>query len=602
MQQDNARNTIIFIVCAVAIFILYDLFVLRPNMERRQAEAQRARAAQQDAAIPGAASPAAAPGTVFVPRAQAAADDVRVPVDTPWLRGTINLTGARLDDLWLKRYRETLDRSSPNVELFRPEGARHAYFAEFGWSGQNLPNLPTASTRWTLAQGRVLTPATPIVLAYDNGAGLTFRRTIAVDERYMFTVTDQVVNRGTGAVTLVPYGSIQRHGLPAGLGRTQILHEGGIGALGTDKAELVQTKYGAWRKRDEPLIKNSEGGWVGITDKYWLSSLVPDQQARGRGVFRVTDTGPMNIYEARYVGGTHNVAPNTQLSTTTRLFAGAKSVEVLDSYADRFEIPRFHDAVDWGNFWFLTKPIFYLLHWFQGLVGNFGIAILLLTVVVRALFFPLANKSYASFAKLRKLQPKMEELKKKYGKDPQKQQQELLALYQKEGANPIAGCLPILLQIPVFYALYKVLFVTLEMRHTPFFGWIRDLSARDPTTFWNLFGAIPWDPATLPLVGGFLGGPLHIGVWPLLYGFTMWLTQSMNPPAPDPVQRKIFQFFPVIFTFVMAPFAVGLVIYWTWSNVLSIIQQYVIMRRYKVDNPIDDIIARVRGRPVPPRG
>ena len=596
MQQDNARNTIIFIVCAIAIFILYDLFVLRPNMEKRQAEAERARAAQQAAAPTAAGSPAAAPGTVFVPRAQAAAANPRVPIDTPWIRGSINLTGARVDDLWLKRYRESLQRNSPNVELFRPEGTRHAYFAEFGWSGENLPGLPNATTRWTLVQGRVLTPTTPVVLAYDNGAGLTFRRTIAVDDGYMFTVTDQVVNRGGGPVTLVPYSSIQRHGLPAGLGRTQILHEGGIGALGVDKPELVQAKYGAWRKRDEPIIRSSQGGWVGITDKYWLSSVVPDQKARGRGVFRVTDAGPRNIYEARYVGGTHQVAPNTQLSTTTRLFAGAKSVEVLDNYADRLDIPRFHDAVDWGNFWFLTKPIFYLLHWFQQLVGSFGIAILLLTVVVRALFFPLANKSYASFAKLRKLQPKMEELKKKYAKDPQKQQQELLALYQKEGANPIAGCLPILFQIPVFYALYKVLFVTLEMRHTPFFGWIRDLSARDPTTFWNLFGLIPWDPATTPLVGGFLGGPLHIGVWPLLYGVTMWLTQSMSPPAPDPIQRKIFQFFPVIFTFVMAPFAVGLVIYWTWSNVLSILQQYVIMRRYKVENPIDSIIARLRGR------
>ena len=605
MQQENARNTIIFVVCAIAIFILYDLFVLRPSAERRQAELERARAAAGSTA-PGSigAAPASAPGQIYVTRQQAVASDPRVPIDTPWLRGSLNLQGARIDDLYLRRYRETLDPQSPNVELFRPEGARNAYFAEFGWAGANLPGLPGPDTRWTLAQGARLTPATPVTLTYDNGAGLVFTRRIAVDDRYLFTVTDTVANRSAAPATVAPYASVQRQGFPPGFLNNPILHEGAIGVLGPqcDTADsgggckLEQIKFNKWRGRDEPLRTESEGGWLGITDKYWLAAVIPDQRTPVAAQFRRTPAGGLSVYEANYTGAARTLAPATQVSATTRLFAGAKSVEVLDSYEAALSLPRFHAAVDWGNLWFMTQPIFRFLHWIQGLVGNFGVAILLLTVVMRLVFFPLANKSYASFAKLRKLAPKMEEIKKRHAKDPAKQQQELVALYQKEGANPIAGCLPVLLQIPVFYALYKVLSVTLEMRHAPFFGWVEDLSVRDPTTFWNLFGLIPWDPATTPLIGGLLGGPLHIGVWPLLYGLSMWLQQGMNPPMTDPIQKRIFQFFPIIFTFVIAPIAVGLVIYWTWSAVLGIIQQYVIMRRYKVDNPIDDIIARLTGK------
>jgi YidC/Oxa1 family membrane protein insertase len=593
MQQENTRNTIIFVVCAVAIFLLYDLFVLRPATERRQAEVQRARVSAE-AQLDRPAAPAQ--GRTFAPRQQAAAADPRVPIETPYVRGSLNLTGARIDDLYLRRYRETVSKSSANVELFRPEGARHAYFAEFGWTGANLANLPGPDTRWTLAQGVRLTPTTPITLRYDNGAGLVFSRQIAVDERYMFTVTDTVVNRAGAAATLASYGSVQRQGFPPAFLNNPILHEGAIGVLG-ERLEMI--KFNKWRGREEPLRASSEGGWLGITDKYWLAALVPDQQTPVAAAFRRTPAPGLNIYEANFTGPPVTLQPNTQTTATTRLFAGAKSVEVLDAYEEELGVPRFDSAVDWGNLWFFTKPIFYFLHWIQQGVGNFGVAILLLTVVMKLVFFPLANKSYASFAKLKKLQPKMEELKKRYAKDPQKQQQELLALYQKEGANPIAGCLPILLQIPVFYALYKVLSVTLEMRHAPFFGWVEDLSARDPTTFWNLFGLIPWNPASTPLIGGLLDGSLHIGVWPLLYGVGMWLQQGMQPMSGDPIQRRIFQFFPIIFTFVIAPLAVGLVIYWTWSTALGILQQYVIMRRYKAENPIDNIIAKLRGRKPP---
>jgi YidC/Oxa1 family membrane protein insertase len=287
------------------------------------------------------------------------------------------------------------------------------------------------------------------------------------------------------------------------------------------------------------------------------------------------------------------------ITETNRLYAGAKREEILSGYQTALGVPRLDAAIDWGNFWFLTRPIFMVLEFFYNLIGNFGVAILLLTVAVKLVLFPMANKSYESMSRMKKLQPKVEELKKRYGSDPQKQQQEMLALYQKEKINPLAGCLPIFVQIPVFYALYKVLFVTIEMRHAPFFGWVVDLSSRDPTTIWNLFGLIPWDPATAPLLGTILNGPAHIGVWPLIMGFTMWLQQAMNPPAPDPVQRQIFALFPFLFTFMLAPFAAGLVIYWTWNNLLSILQQYVIMRRLGVENPIDDAIARVKALRAP---
>ena len=593
MQQDNTRNTIIFVVCAVAIFILYDLFVLRPSAERRQGEAQRA-AASAELQADRPTAPAVAAGRVFLDRKQAAAADPRVPIETPYVRGSLNLTGARIDDLYLRRYRETIDRGSPNVELFRPEGARHAYFAEFGWTGDNPATLPGPDTRWTVVQGGRLTPSTPITLAYDNGAGLVFTRRIAVDNRYMFTVSDTVVNRGAAPVRLASYGSVQRQGFPPGFLNNQILHEGAIGVL-AERLEMI--KFNKWRERDVPLRRNSEGGWIGVTDKYWLAALIPNQETPVTAAFKRTPSGGLNVFEANYTGPGLELRPATQTTAVSHLFAGAKQVEVLDAYERSHGVPRFDSAVDWGNLWFLTKPIFYFLHWIQQNVGSFGVAILLLTVVMKAIFFPLANKSYASFAKLKKLAPKVEELKKRYPKDPQKQQQEMLALYQKEGANPIAGCLPILLQIPVFYALYKVLSVTLEMRHADFVGWVDDLSARDPTSMLNLFGLIPWNPATTPMIGELLGGPLHIGAWPLLYGLAMWLQQGMQPMSADPIQKRIFQFFPIIFTFIIAPLAVGLVIYWTWSTLLGILQQWVIMRRYKAENPIDTFLARISGKP-----
>ena len=599
MQDDSSRNTIIFLVCALVLFIVYNTFVMEPAARRRLAE-QKAHpvAGATVAAQPGQRP--TAPGVQIPPaitRAAAIAASPRVPVATPSLSGSVSLKGARLDDLFLTGYRLTVDKRSPPVELLRPEGADHAYFAEFGWTGANVPGLPTSSTVWTLAQGAVLAPGQPVVLTYANGQGLTFTRRLEVDDRFMFTVTDTVANTGPNPVTLAPYGSVQRQGLPAADTGSQIVHEGAIGALGDDKATLRLVKFKKWAKDGGGPEITSKGGWVGITDKYWLAALIPSQGERISGQFRDTKAAGIDVFDANFVGAARVIGSGQQVTETTRLFAGAKTVPVLKDYQAKLGIPRFDDAVDWGMFWFLTRPIFSFLQYIFNHVGNFGIAILLLTVAVRVIFFPLANKSYESMTKMKKVQPLMEDLRKRYKDDPAKQQQEIMALYSREKVNPLAGCLPMLLQIPVFFSLYKVLSVTIEMRHAPFLGWITDLSARDPTTVFNLFGLIPYNPAHVPLIGSLLDTSLHIGLLPLLYGVTMWLTTSMNPPAPDPTQQRIFQLMPIMFTFIMAPFAVGLLIYWTWSNVLTSIQQYVIMRRFKVDNPIDRLVRRLTGGP-----
>lgn len=597
MQDNNSRNTIIFVVAAVVILIAYQFFVLDPAAKKRSAELaqqQRAAAASTQADAPkGVAAPGLNAGTTVVSRAQATAASPRAPIATDALSGSISLRGARIDDLYLKNYRTTVEKNAPPVELLRPEGAENAYFAEFGWTGANLPGLPTAETVWQVVEGSTLAPGKPLVLRTQNGQGLTFTRKIEVDDKFMFTVTDTVANLGTGSVTLAPYASVQRQGIPNDR-RNQIVHEGAIGWLGD---ELRQVKYAKWLKEGGPTV-SSTGGWTGITDKYWLTALIPDQTEAIQGQYRVTKSGATDIYEANFVGRPHIIPAGKQVVQTTHLFAGAKVVPVLKDYDAKLGVPRLDSAVDWGNFWFITRPMFMLLEFFFHLVGNFGIAILLLTVTVKLLFFPLANKSYESLTKMKKVQPQVEALRAKFKDDPAKQQQELMGLYQKEKINPLTGCLPMLVQIPVFYGLYKVLTVTIEMRHAPFFGWIQDLSAKDPLTIWNLFGLLPYNPATVPLVGPILNSDLlHLGPMALLYGLTMFLSTAMNPPQPDPIQQKIFQFMPLMFMFIMAPFAVGLLIYWCWSNVLTILQQYVIMRRFKVDNPIDQIIAKLTGKP-----
>ncbi|MDC7676304.1 membrane protein insertase YidC [Asticcacaulis machinosus] len=586
---DN-RNMFLFIALSMVILFGYQFFVLNPQMEKEQVAREKAAAvAKANTPVAGAAP---APVTLAAPvaREKAVGLTERVQINTPSLKGSLSLTGARFDDLFLTKYKETIDKNSPAVELFRPEGAKHAFFADSGWLGQNINGLPNASTQWTLQSGTVLSVGKNIVLGYDNGAGLRFERTYAVDENYMITITEKVINTSGVAVTVAPYASVTRQGVPDQLGTNMILHEGGVGVFDN---KLKEFKYKDWQKK-KTFEAESTGGWLGITDKYWMASVIPAQNEKVKAAFRASEVEGVQVLQAGYVAAPVTIAPGTQITETHHLFAGAKVATILTTYQENLGLPSFDKAIDWGNFWFLTRPMFWVLDQLYQFMGNFGLAILGLTVVVKLIFYPLAHKSYESMTKMKMLQPKVEELKKKYEGDAQKMQIEMMNMYQKEKVNPMTGCLPMLLQIPVFYALYKVLFVTIEMRHAPFFGYINDLSARDPSTIFNLFGLIPYDPAAVPLIGSILGGPLHIGIVAILYGFTMWLTQGMNPPAPDPIQRKIFAFMPLMFTFIMAPFAVGLLIYWTWSNVLTIAQQYSIMHRLKVENPIDTFIGKFR--------
>ncbi|HEX2814862.1 MAG TPA: membrane protein insertase YidC [Phenylobacterium sp.] len=591
MQEDSSRNTIIFLVCALVLFILYNQFVMGPRQKAAEAE-RRAHPAVAAQTVPGAPALNAPPA---VTRAAALAASPRVPVATPALKGSISLRGARLDDLFLTEYRQTTDKTSPPVEMLRPEGTPFPWFVDFGWVGQNVPNLPGATTNWTLAEGSTLSPGQPVVLTYANGQGLTFSRRIEVDEHYMFTLTDTVTNGGASPVTLAPYGSVQRQGVPPDVGKSGVVHEGWIGYLdGRTRA----FKYKDIKADAAPQQFDSADAWTGITDRYWLAAIVPNRAEKVHVTFHDSKVAGVDVYEANYTALPISVAPGHQASVTQRLFAGAKTVPMLQAYEKNLGIAHFDEAVDWGMFWFFTRPIFIFLEFIFAHVGTFGIAILLLTICVRAAFFPIAQRQYESMTKMKKVQPLMEEVKVRFKDDPAKQQQEIMALYQREKVNPLAGCLPILLQIPVFYSLFKVLSVTIEMRHAPFLAFT-DLSARDPTTIWNLFGLIPWNPAHAPLIGGVLDTTLHLGILPLAYGFTMWLTMSLSPPAGDPAQQRIFQFMPLIFMFIMAPYAVGLLVYWTWSNCLTTIQQYAMMRRFKVDNPIDRTIARLTGKAPP---
>ncbi|QDH72370.1 membrane protein insertase YidC [Brevundimonas sp. M20] len=601
--QNNSRNTIIFFVLAAIMVTLYSVFVVGP--QRKAEETRRAAAVAEkaaNAATPAGAAAGSTPGTVFIAdRRQALATSVRVPIRTPQLTGSLSLTGGRIDDLFLTSYRETLDKDSPPVELFRPQGMRDAYQALFFWNGANVRGgVPGPNTVWRLTQGSVLTPTTPVTLTWDNSQGLRFTRRISVDDQYMFQVTDTVANFSGQPIVIAPVSRVERQGVPQ-VARNHIVHEGALGVFGGGDQKYASRplKYADWVKKPVQTYQ-STGGWAAITDKFWMAALIPDQAEQIEAEYRVRDVNGLKVHEVNVQGAPVTIAANGNITETRRLFAGAKRNEILSGYEKSLNLPRFIYAIDWGFLFFLTRPIFLVIEFFYGVIGNFGLAILALTLTVRLIMFPLANKSYESMSKMRTLQPKMEEIKKKHPDDAPKQQQELMALYQKEKINPLAGCLPLLLQIPVFYAVYKMLSVTIEMRHAPFFGWLQDLSATDHTTIWNLFGLIPWDPSTAPFIGNLLvshvGGGFSLGlsVLAIIYGATMWLQMAMSPPAPDPVQRRIFQFMPVVFTFIMVNFPAGLLLYWGWSNVLTILQQYIIMHRLKAENPIDTFLARFK--------
>jgi YidC/Oxa1 family membrane protein insertase len=584
------KNVLLAIVLSAAILIVWTIFVEGPRMAAQQAQIEAQQAAQQAAqpAQQAGQQPAqqqAAPqdaGRQVVSREVALKATQRAAIDSPRLKGSINLKGARLDDLVLKDYRETIAPTSPNIVLLSPLDTEHAYYADFGWFSDSKDlRLPDKDTLWQ-ADKTALSPGSPITLTWDNGQGLAFARKFEIDGEYMFTVTDTVTNAGGAPVTIAPYGRVVRYGTPKDASQMWVLHEGPIGVL---DGSLKEHNYADTRDEAEDGARftyASAGGWVGITDKYWLVSQIPpqDESLTSNMFYDLKD----DFYQVDFLSATRQVPAGGSATRTQHLFAGAKVVKSLDAYSEQLNIPLFDRAIDFGWFYFLTRPLFYLIDLIFRFTGNFGIAILCLTVLVKAAMFPLANKSYRSMSKMKVLAPKMTELREKYGSDRAKLNQEMMELYKREKINPAAGCLPIVVQIPVFYALYKVLFVTIEMRHAPFFGWIRDLSAPDPTSILNLFGLIPWDYHVLfeiPMLGALLVF-LSIGVWPLVMGFTMWLQMRLNPTPPDPVQARIFALMPIVFTFMLAPFSAGLVIYWAWNNTLSIAQQRLIMWRMGV--------------------
>jgi YidC/Oxa1 family membrane protein insertase len=593
-MTDN-RNTILAVILSGLVLIAWQYFYNVPQMEKQRAQQQT----QAELAKP---TPQATPGTTpqagtspstpaatqpasaapVIGRDAAIAASPRIKIETPRLSGSIALKGARIDDLALEKYRETVDPTSPAIVLFSPSQTAAPYYAEFGWvpaTGSPV-RLPDQNTVWQQEGSGALTPTNPVTLKYDNGDGLTFRRTIAIDERYLFTIKDDVTNVGAAPVTLYPFALISRHGTPQVSGY-YILHEGLIGYLGDQGLQ----EYG-YKKIDDAksVAFNVTNGWLGITDKYWASALLPDTSAKLQARFSSNLAGTNRTYQTDYLQDAQTIAIGGTGSANARLFAGAKEAGVVGinfplvgfgGYNKQLGLNHFDLLIDWGWFYFITKPMFLALDWFYHLFGNFGWSILAVTVIVKLLFFPLANKSYASMAKMKSVQPQLQALKERYPDDRVKQQQEMMEIYKKEKINPIAGCLPVALQIPVFFSLYKVLFVTIEMRHAPFFGWIKDLSAPDPTNLFNLFGLLHFDPTQLPLFGHYLA----LGIWPIIMGITMWFQMKLNPTPPDPTQKMIFDWMPLIFTFMLAGFPAGLVIYWAWNNLLSVAQQSYIMRR-----------------------
>ena len=588
--MENNKNFILAIALSLAVLIGWQFLYMGPAQKARQQaieaerNAQQTQSAKTEAQTPGSQVSSPSPsverpsgaGTAYASREAAIAASPRVKIDSPALLGSINLKGGRIDDLVLRDYTVSVDPNSPKVELLSPSGSPHPYFAFTGWL-TNEPGVavPTDSTVWEQEGTGPLTAISPVVLRWDNGTGLIFHRRISVDSRYMFTISDEVENKSGKPVTLWPWGQVARLTEPTGLLGYSVLHEGLIGVLGsTGLKELTYVNalknYDPATNSAKETISADKAGWLGFTDQYWATVLIPDQS---------------KPYDASLFGNEKKqfytdfrehpltVEPGQQQTVTNKLFAGAKEVKLLEQYTADYGIDRLNLLVDWGWFSFITEPMFHLMNFFYKLVGNFGVAILLTTVVVKLLFFPLANKSFESMSKMKKLQPELKKIQERFKDDKPRQQQAMMTLYKKEKVNPMAGCLPIVIQIPVFFSLYKVLLVSIEMRHAPFFGWIKDLSAPDPTSVFNLFELIPWTPPQF----------LMLGALPLVMGISMWVQMRLNPAPPDPMQQKIFAWMPVVFTFMLARFPAGLVLYWTWNNILSFGQQAFIMKRQGVD-------------------
>lgn len=572
MHPEDTRNLVIFVIAAVVIWFLYDHFLLKPKVQELRAAQERQRAAQKES-LNDIDMPSV---TELQSREAIISDSPRIEVTNNHIFGSIALVGGRIDDVSLRDYFKTL-RKRENVNLFSPMGSYHPRYAGFGWiSSVKGQKTPDKNTRWQVAGGEadaVLSPGNPVTLYWENGTGLRFEQIMEVDDQFLFTVTQRVINRTGQGMTLYSYAVMAQHGLPEDLYGRWIIHEGPIGYIGD---ELVEVSYK--NIVDEKLWeKKADEGWLALTERYWFTGLFPETGEAAKYRFLYVDPAEAGHIQPRYqidvmsMGKT--LPPQGTLASTTHVYVGPKKLDVLENYEGKMGWHHIDLAIDFGMYYFLTKPLFYLLHWLGDVSGNFGIGIILLTLVVRVFVFPLANTSYRSFAGLRKISPKMHAIREKYGDDKEKLQAALVKLYEKEKVNPMAGCLPILIQIPIFFALFKVLQVSVEMRHAPFYGWINDLSAPDPTSVFNLFGLIPWTPPEV----------MMIGAWPCMMLFFMILQKKMSPPPQDKMQKAMMDFMPFFITYILSGFAAGLVIYWTFSNALSVIQQYIIMKSMGVE-------------------
>ena len=573
--MDDKRNMIAAILLSVAILIGWN-FVSekffptpdKPDVTTTVAGANGTAptATQgQPAALPAPGAPAAATPQAIRPIETVLVEGNRIPIDTPAIKGSINLVGARIDDITLSKYRQTIEKDSPPVRRFAPGGTRAAYFASIGWSAQGVA-VPNASTVWT-ASGAKLTPTTPVTLSWANTTGQTFRIEYSIDANYLITAKQTIANTGAAPVTASSFALIDRLGKPTDPHEQDswTIHVGPTGYLGGKS--VFDTDYDDVEEAPNRTVRYNSAGWLGFTDKYWLAAIVP---AKGERVTAAISSPSANNYQTLFASDFTAVAPGQQVTTTSRIFAGAKEVGTLERYQDDQDITRLSNAIDWGWFEFFEVPIFKLLDWLFRMVGNFGVAIMVLTLIIRLLMFPIAQRQFGSMAQMRLVQPKMKALQDRYKDDKPKMQQELMKLYKDEKINPLAGCLPILIQIPIFYALYKVLMLTIEMRHQPFILWIKDLSAPDPLHILNLFGLLPFTPPSF----------LAIGVLAVILGITMFLQFRLNPQATDPVQQQVFKIMPWLFMFIMAPFAAGLLLYWITNNILSIGQQQWMYRKF----------------------
>ncbi len=593
MDEQN-RNLILASVLSFIVIIVWFVMFPPPEPPVTDTAADSTVQASTPATLPAA-------GEVQTADVSDIADVPRIAIDTPRVSGSISLAGGRLDELFLKDYRVELDAASDQVQLLRPIGEMDAYYAAYGWiaaSGASADQVPTPDTIWSLEGDATLGVDSPVTLIWDNGAGLVFRRTISIDENYMFKIDQNVSNTSGSDVELRPYGLIRRHGEPSTLENFFILHEGLISKA---DGELVEDKYKALRGYDFDDRENAlavrteveENGWIGFTDHFWMTTLIPSTGERFRTTAKYYEK--QDIYQSEVVMARQVIPSGTQTTVTSQFFAGAKEWDTIRNY-EKAGVVGFLDSIDWGWFFFITKPMFAVLHWLNVWIGNMGWAIIGLTLLIKAALFPLAYKSYVSMAKMKELQPEMAKLKERCGDDRQRLQKETMELYKKEKVNPAAGCLPILLQIPIFFSLYKVIFVTLELRHAPWIGWIKDLSAPDPSSILNLFGlfsyATPGPESIFSIVS--------LGILPILLGISMWLQQKLNPAPTDATQAMIFAWMPWVFMFMLGTFASGLVIYWIANNMITFSQQYIIMRTqgYKPD-VFGNIIASFKRKDTP---